>query len=87
MPMVALVDGTEVDSASEAWRFECECRHILNLPTLLARREWLYGRAEFQYGRTVYKGGLLQRRGEEAVKHVEAKMLELWKARQNSRVA
>lgn len=87
--MVALIDGEEVDSASEAWRFECECRYILNLPTLIQRREWLYGRIETSRltGKTSATGGLLQRRGEDAVKIIEAKMMELWKARQNSRVA
>lgn len=81
MPMVTLVSGAEVDSASEPWRHECECRHILNLPTLQQRRAWLYGTLD-QWGK--YKGGLLQRRGEAAVKRIEATMLELWKARGNS---
>lgn len=80
--MVTLVDGEQVDSASEAWRHECECRYILNLPTLSDRREWLYGRAEMKFGHVAQAGGLLQRRGAEAVKAIEAKMLELWKARQ-----
>lgn len=84
MPMVTLVDGEEVDSASEEWRFECECRYILNLPTLIQRREWLYGRIETNKfsGKTQATGGLLQRRGADAVKAIEAKMMELWRARQ-----
>lgn len=81
MPTVTLVDGTEVDSASEAWRHECECRTILNMPGLSARRDWLYGRID-QWGKP--SGGLLQRRGEESVKRVEAKMMELWKAKQSN---
>lgn len=36
-----LIDGREVDSASEDWRHECEARHIAKLPTLADRRAWL----------------------------------------------
>lgn len=86
MPTATLIDGTEVDSSSEPWRHECECRHILNLPTLQQRREWLYGRPEMKFGRHTYVGGLLQRRGEDAVKRIEATMMVLWKARQNNQV-
>ena len=39
--MPRLVDGTEVDSSSEAWRHECEARAIAALPTLAQRRAWL----------------------------------------------
>lgn len=39
--IVTLIDGTEVDSASEAWRHECEARAIAALPTLADRRAWL----------------------------------------------
>ncbi len=39
--MPTLIDGTEVDSASEAWRHECEARAIAELPTLADRRAWL----------------------------------------------
>ena len=38
---VTLLDGREVDSASEDWRHECEARHIAKLPTLADRRAWL----------------------------------------------
>lgn len=36
-----LVDGTQADSASEAWRHECEARAISRLPALADRRAWL----------------------------------------------
>lgn len=39
--MPTLVDGTDVDSASDAWRHECEARAIAALPTLALRRAWL----------------------------------------------
>ena len=39
--MPTLIDGTEVDSASEAFRHECEARAIAALPTLADRRAHL----------------------------------------------
>lgn len=39
--MPVLIDGTTVDSSSEAWRHECEARAIAALPTLAQRRAWL----------------------------------------------
>ncbi|HEV6964620.1 DUF7696 family protein [Roseateles sp.] len=41
MPTVKLLDGTEVDSASEEWRHETEARAIAALPTLADRRAFL----------------------------------------------
>lgn len=38
MNIVSLMDGSLVDSRSEPWRFECECRHIANLPDRVARK-------------------------------------------------
>lgn len=38
---VTLIDGQHVDSTSEAWRHECEARHIANLPTRAARHDYL----------------------------------------------
>ena len=35
---VVLIDGSVVDSRSEPWRFECECRHIAQLPDRVARK-------------------------------------------------
>jgi hypothetical protein len=32
-----------LDTSSEAWRFECECRHVLNLQVRGARRQYLDG--------------------------------------------
>ncbi len=42
MSTVKLIDGTEVDSASEAWRHETEARSIAARPTLEERRAYLY---------------------------------------------
>lgn len=39
--VVTLIDGTQVDSWSEAWRAECEARHVLAMPNVIARREYL----------------------------------------------
>ena len=67
MPVVTLVDGRGVDSASEEWRHECEARAIANLPTLAERRAWLEA--------------LEKRRGVEAVNRLRATMKQLWEAR------
>lgn len=40
-PRAALVDGTETCTWSEAWRHECEARHVCGLPTIQARRKYL----------------------------------------------
>ncbi|MDT7834978.1 DUF7696 family protein [Aquabacterium sp. OR-4] len=67
MTTVTLVDGTVVDSASEAWRHECEARAITMLPTLADRRAWLEN--------------LERRRGRAAVDALRATMRALWEAR------
>lgn len=41
MNTVRLIDGTEVDSSSEAWRAECEARHVLNMHGKPARYAYL----------------------------------------------
>ena len=41
MGTVTLIDGREVDSYSEAWRAECEARHILSMPNKFVRRNYL----------------------------------------------
>lgn len=61
-----LIDGTQVDSTSEAWRAECEARHVLLMPTKLARLEYL-GRVE-------------KRRGAESRAALEAAVMGLWRA-------
>ena len=43
MGNVTLIDGAEVDSWSEAWRAECEARHVLSIPSVQARRDYLAG--------------------------------------------
>ena len=40
-PRVTLVDGTETCTWSEAWRHECEARHVANMPTIIERRRYL----------------------------------------------
>lgn len=39
--IVTLIDGHQVDSASEAWRHECEARYVANLPSREARQGYL----------------------------------------------
>ncbi len=55
---VTLVDGRKVDSASEAWRHECEARHVATLP---ARQD-----------RQAYLEAVRKRRGEPAGQQLEA---------------
>jgi hypothetical protein len=66
---------------SEAWRHETEARAVLALPTLAARRAYLYGRPETKWYRTIYVGGIEQKRGPEAVKRLEETMMALWQRR------
>lgn len=40
-PRATLMDGSETCTWSEAWRAECEARHVCNMPTLKVRREYL----------------------------------------------
>ena len=41
MNTVVLLDGSLVDSASESWRFECECRYIANMTDRVARKRYV----------------------------------------------
>lgn len=76
---VQLVDGRTVMSDSPEWKFECMAAHILNMPTVEARRAALRGKV--CPTTNLRKGGILQRSGEEHVKALEDKILELWRAR------
>lgn len=65
--MVTLLDGREVDSASEEWRHECEARAVADLRTLDERRAWLEA--------------VEKRRGKPAADRLRATMKALWEAR------
>lgn len=80
-PRATLVDGRQVCTWCEDWRHECEARHVLGLPSLNQRRAYLYGRPEQKFGRTMYVGGIEQKRGQDAVKRLEATMTALWERR------
>ena len=73
-----LIDGTVVCTWCEAWRQECEARHILAIPDKVARREYLRGREE---NGKVVKRGILQVRGEKACADLEAMVMKVWEAR------
>lgn len=67
MSIVTLIDGRQVDSASEEWRHECEARAIAARPTLAERREYL---------------DLVERkRGHASADRLRETMKQLWKAR------
>lgn len=70
-----LIDGTVVCTYCEAWRAECEARHILAIPDKVARREYLRGREE---NGKVVKRGILQVRGEKACQELEALVRRVW---------
>jgi 5-enolpyruvylshikimate-3-phosphate synthase len=67
MNTVALLDGRQVDSASEAWRHECEARYIAALPSLAERR--------------IYLTEVERRRGKAEADRLRATMKALWKAK------
>lgn len=67
MTTVRLLDGTEADSASEAWRHECEARAIAALPTLADRRAWL--------------DAIEKRRGQAEADRLRETMRKLWEGR------
>lgn len=68
MTTVKLLDGTEVDSASEAYRHQCEAVAITKLPTTGMRRAWLED--------------LERRRGKEAADRLRTTIKALWAQRQ-----
>lgn len=76
--MVTLHDGTEVSNYSEEWRHECEARAILNMTPLAARRAYLYGTID-KWGKL--SGGIDKKRGQDALKALEATMVALWTKR------
>ena len=65
--IVTLLDGRQVDSASEERRHEAEARAIANLQTLPERRAWLEG--------------IEHRRGKAEADRLRATMRQLWEAR------
>jgi len=67
MSTVTLIDGREVNSASEEWRHECEARAIAALPTLAQRRAWL--------------DNIQSKRGQAAADALRSTMAELWKGK------
>jgi hypothetical protein len=67
---VALIDGSVVSNYSPEWRIECEARHVLAMPSIERRREYL--------------AAIRKRRGDVAGKQLEDLVRALWaKARVN----
>lgn len=62
--MVTLIDGSQASNYSEDWRSECEARHVLTMPTVLARREYL--------------AAIRKRRGDEAGAKLETLVRAVW---------
>lgn len=74
---VTLIDGRQVASDSEEWRHECEARTVIAMPTAAERRAYLRGTLD---ERGELGGGVLQRRGPDAVKRLEATIKAIWYA-------
>lgn len=72
-PMVTLIDGSQVFGDSEPWRFECEARHILDMPDKPTRVATLEN--------------IEKRRGAQARIALEDKILEVWQARRSLALA
>lgn len=66
MTTVTLIDGRQVDSASEDWRLETEARELLRRNTA-ERREYL--------------ATVERKRGEQAAETLKAVFLKLWERR------
>ena len=71
MTDVTLVDGTVVDSASPAWRNECEARYLLDRMQLAARRTYL--------------AAIKVRRGDAAYAMLADTVVAVWEARRAAR--
>jgi hypothetical protein len=61
---VALVDGRQVSNYSEAWRAECEARHVLAMANVHLRR--------------IYLADVRKRRGDVAGKQLEDLVRAVW---------
>lgn len=65
-PRITLVDGTDTCTWSEAWRHECEARHVANMPTITERRRYLLA--------------IRDKRGEPAWLQLRGTVEAVWKA-------
>lgn len=61
-----------MDTNSEAWRFECECRHVMSLRVREARRQYL--------------DGVKKVRGEAAALRLEDGVRAMWEVRRGANV-
>ena len=68
---VTLIDGSVVASDSEAWRHECEARHLLDGMSLPVRRAYL--------------AAIKAKRGDAAYDRLAATVTAIWQARRNAR--
>jgi hypothetical protein len=59
------MDDTPVDKNSEAWRLECEARHVLGLKD--------------KKSRTAYLGRIRTKRGDQAAEVLEGAVYRAWK--------
>lgn len=64
------MEVTAVDTSSEAWRHECEARHIAGLQTREERREYL--------------AFVAKKRGDAAAKALRQRVTEIWEERRGA---
>lgn len=67
-PVITLIDGRVVCNYCPDYRAEFEARHVLAMPSIHQRREFLHGKLD-EYGKP--RGGVLQVRGAEACEALE----------------
>jgi hypothetical protein len=80
MPMVrSELTGEMVDTSSEAWRHECEVRHLLDKMSPAQLKTFLEGGEESR--------GIVSHRGPMAVEHLKAEMQRLAEARYKAKQA
>lgn len=61
-----------MDTSSEEWRFECECRYVLNMRKREQRRSYL--------------DGVRKKRGEAAALRLEDGVRAMWEVRRGANV-
>lgn len=81
---ISEITGLEVDTFSEAWRHECELRHILAMPSREHRLRFLYGYTDYAGKK---RPGVATFRGEAAAKQLQTEAEKLFYLRKSRTAA
>ncbi|MEY8688414.1 MAG: hypothetical protein AB9M53_00860 [Leptothrix sp. (in: b-proteobacteria)] len=78
----SVLAGADVDTASEAWRHDCECRAVLAMTDRDARLKYLFGVEErWSDGRLkVVTRGVAHIRGREAADRIKSDAMKIFHA-------